>query len=54
MEALRAKKIAGAGLDVFEKDPLPLKSIDECTYICVDSVEMFAKGKFEMSLNLLY
>jgi phosphoglycerate dehydrogenase-like enzyme len=28
MEALRAKKIAGAGLDVFEKDPLPLKSID--------------------------
>jgi phosphoglycerate dehydrogenase-like enzyme len=66
VEALRTKKIAGAGLDVFEKEPLSLdspllklenvvltphiaflseESIDECTYICVENVEMFVAGK---------
>ncbi len=66
VDALRQKRIAGAGLDVFENEPLPRgspllelhnvvltphiaflseESIDECTYICVENVEMFIKGK---------
>ena len=72
IEALREKKIAGAGLDVFEKEPLPMdspllemdnvvltphiaflseESIDECTYVCIENVEMFAKGKPQNVVN---
>lgn len=72
VEALRTKKIAGAGLDVFEKEPLSLdspllelenvvltphiaflseESIDECTYICVENVEMFVAGKPQNVVN---
>ncbi|MDD1752752.1 MAG: phosphoglycerate dehydrogenase [Methanotrichaceae archaeon] len=75
VKALREKKIAGAGLDVFEKEPLPLdspllelenavltphiaflsaESIDECTYICVENVEMFMKGKPQNVVNPTY
>jgi len=72
VEALREKKIAGAGLDVFEKEPLPMdspllemnnvvltphiaflseESIDECTYICIENVEMFVNGKPQNVVN---
>jgi len=72
VETLREKKIAGAGLDVFEKEPLPLdsplleldnvvltphiaflseESIDECTYVCVENIEMFAKGQPQNVVN---
>jgi len=72
VEALRTKKIAGAGLDVFEKEPLSLdstllelenvvltphiaflseESIDECTYICVENVEMFVAGRTQNVVN---
>jgi D-3-phosphoglycerate dehydrogenase len=66
VEALREKKIAGAGLDVFETEPLPMdsplleldnvvltphiaflseESIDECTRVTIENVEMFIKGR---------
>jgi D-3-phosphoglycerate dehydrogenase len=72
VEALRTKKIAGAGLDVFEKEPLSLdspllelenvvltphiaflseESMDECTYICVENVEMFVAGRPQNVVN---
>ncbi len=72
VDALRHKRIAGAGLDVFEKEPLPMdspllemhnavltphiaflseESIDECTYICVENVKMFVKGKPQNVVN---
>jgi len=74
IEALREKKIAGAGLDVFEKEPLPAdspllkmdnvvltphiaflseESLDECTYMSIENVEMFAKGKPQNVVNPL-
>jgi D-3-phosphoglycerate dehydrogenase len=70
--ALREKKIAGAGLDVFEKEPLPIdspllemdnvvltphigflseESLDECTYMSIQNVEMFIKGKPQNVVN---
>lgn len=70
--ALREKRIAGAGLDVFEKEQAPMdsplleldnvlltphiaflseESIDECTYICIENVEMFIKGKPQNVVN---
>lgn len=72
VEALREKRIAGAGLDVFEREPLPMdspllemdnvlltphiaflseESIDECTYTCIENVEMFIKGKPQNVVN---
>jgi len=66
IQALKEKKIAGAGLDVFEKEPLPMdspllemhnvvltphiaflseESLDECTYMSIENVGMFIKGK---------
>jgi D-3-phosphoglycerate dehydrogenase len=74
IEALREKKIAGAGLDVFEKEPLPMdspllemdnvvltphigflseESLDECTYMSIENVEMFIKGKPQNVVNSL-
>ena len=72
IEALKEKKIAGAGLDVFEKEPLPMnspllemdnvlltphiaflseESLDECTYMNIENVEMFIKGKPQNVVN---
>ncbi|QLC49977.1 glycerate dehydrogenase [Methanolobus zinderi] len=72
IEALRERKIRGAGLDVFEKEPLPMdsplmelenvmltphiaflseESLEECTYICVENVKMFVKGKVQNVVN---
>ncbi len=72
IKALREKRIAGAGLDVFEKEPLPgdgpllemhnivltphiaflsEESLDECTYVTVENVEMFAKGRPQNVVN---
>jgi D-3-phosphoglycerate dehydrogenase len=72
VEALKNKKIAGAGLDVFEREPLPLdspllemhnvvltphiaflseESIDECTYVTVENVEMFVEGNAQNVVN---
>lgn len=72
IEALKEKKIAGAGLDVFEKEPLPMnspllamnsvvltphiaflseESLDECTYISIENVEMFMQGKPQNVVN---
>jgi len=72
VEALKNKKIAGVGLDVFEREPLPLdspllemhnvvltphiaflseESIDECTYVTVENVEMFVEGNAQNVVN---
>jgi D-3-phosphoglycerate dehydrogenase len=72
IEALKEKKIAGAGLDVFEKEPLSMdspllemhnvvltphiaflseESLDECTYISIENVEMFTKGNPQNVVN---
>ncbi|MCC4769990.1 glycerate dehydrogenase [Methanosarcina sp. DH2] len=72
IEALKEKKIAGAGLDVFEKEPLPTnspllvmdsvvltphiaflseESLDECTYISIENVQMFMQGKPQNVVN---
>jgi phosphoglycerate dehydrogenase-like enzyme len=72
VKALRERRIAGAGLDVFEKEPLPMdsplldldnvlltphiaflseESMDECTYVCIENVEMFMKGKPQNVVN---
>ena len=74
IEALREKKTAGAGLNVFEKEPLPTdnpvlemdnvvltphigflseESLDECTYMSIENVEMFTKGKPQNVVNSL-
>ncbi len=74
IEDLRDKKIAGAGLDVFEKEPLPTdspllqmdnvvltqhiaflseESLDECTYMSIENVEKFIKGKPQNVVNPL-
>jgi phosphoglycerate dehydrogenase-like enzyme len=70
--ALREKRIAGAGLDVFEKEPIPMdspllkldnvvltphiaflteESLDECSYVTVENVEMFAAGRPQNVVN---
>lgn len=72
IEALKEKRIAGAGLDVFEKEPLPMdspllemqnvvltphiaflseESLDECTYVSIENIEMFIKGKPQNVVN---
>ena len=72
VKALTEKKIRAAGLDVFEKEPLPMdsplmeldnvmltphvaflseESLEECTYICVENVEMFVKGEVQNVVN---
>jgi len=73
IKALKEGTIRGAGLDVFQKEPLPIdsplmklenvmltphiaflseESLEECTYICVENVEMFVKGKLQNIVNL--
>lgn len=72
VRALKDRKIRGAGLDVFEKEPLPMdsplmgldnvmltphiaflseESLEECTYVCVENVEMFVRGKAQNIVN---
>lgn len=72
VKALKERKIRGAGLDVFEKEPLPMDSplmsldnailtphiaflseetLEECTYICVENIETFVKGKIQNLVN---
>jgi len=72
VRALKEKRIRGAGLDVFEREPLPIdsllmdldnvmltphiaflseESLEECTYLCVENVEMFVKGKVQNVVN---
>jgi len=72
VKALEEGRIRGAGLDVFEKEPLTMESplmkldnviltphiaflseesLEECTYVCVENVEMFVKGKAQNIVN---
>lgn len=72
IKALKEGIIRGAGLDVFEKEPLPIdsplmklenvmltphiaflseESLEECTYICIENIEMFIKGKVQNIVN---
>jgi phosphoglycerate dehydrogenase-like enzyme len=72
INALKEKRITGAGLDVFEKEPLPMDSpllkldnvlltphiaflsetsIDDCTRICVENVDMFIGGTPQNVVN---
>lgn len=72
IKALKERKIRAAGLDVFEKEPLPIdsplmeldnvmltphvaflseESLEECTYVCVENVEMFVKGEVQNVVN---
>ncbi len=72
IKALKERKIKGAGLGVFEKEPLPAdsplmyldnvmftphiaflfeESLEECTYVCVENVQMFAKGQAQNIVN---
>jgi D-3-phosphoglycerate dehydrogenase len=72
IKALKERRIRGAGLDVFEREPLPIdsplmelenvmltphiaflseESLEECTYLCVENVEMFTKGETQNVVN---
>ncbi|MCD1294372.1 glycerate dehydrogenase [Methanocella sp. CWC-04] len=72
ISALKEKRIAGAGLDVFETEPLPMdsplmeldnvvltphiafltrESVDDCTRVTVENVEMFIRGRPQNVVN---